>query len=288
MMLKRKAFTLLELLIALALSSILLLALSRSLRQISHVFTRANWRISVERRAVLILHQLERDLTAACIPKLAQLLDAKDTKQRKKKSLILFRATSDKEEIRRIGKRRHELLKWLNFITTTPLTQYGQKKRRLLRVGYSVEVDKRLRRRGIDSYSLIRRETTEIPNEKFDVVPPHGKVKPVPVFKHVIADNIQGIFIEFTSPKKKQDKNDKKARKVFSWGKRKETKNVLPTYATIHLLLWDDTHTRGYMFSSMIPFLSKGKLPSQQAEKPVAAAGKGGKGAAVGAAAVAK
>ncbi len=239
----RKAFTLLELIMAISFASVIIVGLIQAMRSSTTFLATGRKYMLIDRKVALLFNQLEKDLSCAFIPRLHKDLnnnkdkeDKKETKE-KKEPIIHFTATAQEDAEKVQGKKRYGFVDaaWV----TTSVLSFGRKEPRLARVGYSFKKE-----------ILTRRETGKLDNVKFEE--PEDSKKKV-VREIVVCDGVKSLYIEFVVPRK-QKNSDKELEplRTYVWGDKDETKNVVPQHAHVYLELWDDEHKRAFAYETMI------------------------------------
>lgn len=228
-MIKKSAFTLIEVLIALAISSFIMVAMFRIyLNSVEYVNT-SNEQMLFNRKIYLLFDQIEKDLSAAFIPTLYEEEkvkepakdgekkdDKKDEKKeekkeekkpaeepkKQKKSLNFFKATIYEDQAEKIKDKKWELFKSVNFITTNPLQVYGQRKVRLVRVMYELVKDKEKSTREKTSYLLYRKESEDLENETLKESEEFSKKETKNLIrKQLVVDNVKGFYVDYMTIK---------------------------------------------------------------------------------------
>lgn len=197
---KQNAFTLLELLIAISISSFVALAMIQMIQNVQRVMTRSRKTLVVNRSICLMFNQIERDLTTAFIPTIAKkekkeeekgekegkegeeeekddkkkkkdekTSEKKDKKKGDKKDETLFFISEINEEADdlKLEDKKYKPLKQVSFVNSNPFQIWGQKRTRLVRVQYELILNKKKRKEGIELYDLYRKETLDLKNVKF-------------------------------------------------------------------------------------------------------------------------
>jgi len=199
-------FTLMELLIAISISSFVALAMISMLQNVQKIITRSRRSLVVNKYICLIFNQIERDFNTALIPTIAkeEKVDKKGekkdgekkqpdnkTEEEEKKSKQkdknkskdkkdgkekdgeqegpLFFVSEIDEEIEeiKIGEKKYKPLKRVSFVNTNPLQIWGQNRTRFVRVLYELVKNKEKSKKGEIIYDLYRKETLDLKNEKF-------------------------------------------------------------------------------------------------------------------------
>ncbi len=283
------SFTLIELLIAMAISSFVMMGMMQGQRNVMRFLNSSRNLMAINRKVCLLFNQMERDFSSAFIPVLAETvaMEEADRKgdRKKKKSKIqkepenkraknsYFFSTIQEDAGVRIEGKKYQLLNRVSFITSHPLQLFGQRRVRLVRVGYELQIDRARKEQGRLVYLLIRKETTVLSNADFKVHEPEEGKQQETIRTHVVANDVRDVFIEYVMPKaKKKDEETQTPEEEmiasFTWGDKKELKNVLPQYVRLRVTLWNKDLTRDYSFECVIPVLAYTKQV-QQPEKKV-------------------
>ncbi|MFH1831718.1 MAG: prepilin-type N-terminal cleavage/methylation domain-containing protein [bacterium] len=244
----KRSFTLIELLIAMSLSSFIVMGLMQSYHALMRYIDRSRGMMVTNRRACLLFNQIERDFTTAFIPEIHKKIKSKnpkkpgekeapEDKEDKEEQVDPNKQLSSKEqadvdakklEVRkkfflgvikegdtvRINKKRYELFKNVTFITTDALQVYGQKKVRIVRVMYELVVDKPKSKGDNICYKLFRRETSDLKNVKMKVDEFElDKQKISSISSHVVAEGLKSMHIEYVTLKQPDKKDGKQVSK---------------------------------------------------------------------------
>jgi prepilin-type N-terminal cleavage/methylation domain-containing protein len=203
-------FSLIEVVIALLISSILGIALFTSFNQINKYATIANNVMSSDTRLATIHHQLSKDMAGAFIPVQALPPEENKNEQAEKKDAPAAQdkkpkpqqpAAEQKPTYKQLKKvfvssnAEDNLLKSVTFITNNPLIGYGNSKPRIARVMYRLGKAKDSQNR----YTLYRQESaTELEAEKF-------KAENKKIREFVVAENIKHLSISYEAPQEDSD-----------------------------------------------------------------------------------
>ena len=202
---------LLELLIAMALSSFIMMAMMLGQRNVMNFLTKTRDLMTVNRKVCLLFNQMERDFTSAFIPQHSKPVvneEEKEASEKKdQKNHNYFVATIQDGLETRIQGKKYQLLDKITFVTTHPLQLFGQHRVRLVRVAYQLHVDKELKKRDRLVYTLIRKETTELENADFKNKDPEEEKTAYTIRSHIVADNIRDVYSECVMPKKEAGEN---------------------------------------------------------------------------------
>jgi hypothetical protein len=280
------SFTLIELLLAISISSFVMVGMMQGQRNVIKYMTGTRKLMVINRKVCLLFNQMERDFSSAIIPHLAT--EEKDVekkepekkeekekktpkvtpeeKEKEKEDNKFYFATVYEDEKRRIEGKQQQLLQHITFITTHPLQVYGQKVVRLVRIMYQLKLDREKGTKDKPSYQLWRKETTDLLNADFKQVEVAETKKPEHIIRsHLVADNLKELYIESVmppQPKKDEKKGapgdlgEEKMVASFVWGDKKETIDVLPQFVTIRLSFWDEDQKNDYFFECDVPILA--------------------------------
>ncbi|MBU1007630.1 prepilin-type N-terminal cleavage/methylation domain-containing protein [Candidatus Dependentiae bacterium] len=277
------AFTLMELLLALSVSGFIIIGMMQGFRNTEKILSKSRSILQINRSVCLLFNQIERDFNTAIIPTIAKIEKTKDKKieekkidEKKDKVNFFFAESTEEDEKIKIGEKKYEFFKRVSFVNTNPLQIWGQKRSKLVRVGYELVKNKHRSNRENISYDLYRKETFDLSNTAFKTKEAENLAQKEisAISKQLVATNIKGMFLEYGMPKPKDkddlllisEKQEEQQLELFSWGKIKETKNVVPQTVEMHIVFWDEGLKSEKMFSCSIPIFS---YPTQkkQAEK---------------------
>jgi len=186
-------FSLLELMVVITISGLLSLALYSIFKQSSRSVTVVTHKIDMDEALLLLYNQLDKDISAACVPLLAHQEITKKEKEKKEKTKGAEEpAKEEKTEaiptIKKVffGQTRKDLLHTFTCITTHTMSNYNAVKPKIARVVYRLEsesldtVDK-------PSYKLLRQEiydltTTELESSSQKSYELIGQLKNLKIF----------------------------------------------------------------------------------------------------------
>lgn len=279
----KRAFTLIELLVALAITSVVITLLFNSFLQTTMIVTRADNIMSINTRAALIQHQLEKDIMGAFLPVQA-FRDREDQQQKDKKAnnMKTFdkkpspKKRTEKEELKKIfyGINRGIMLDLLTFITNNPMSAYwgaktGRAKPKIARIVYRLEEDSNRE----NSSTLYRQEGAKLEFEPYSKAEGVSQIRAYP-----LAEGIKELTVKYrvvleeeeekgtreeqaekAGKKKKEKKKETQFKTFDQWNLEKEMpKNVkrrIPNVVDIKLVLWDDKGDRDATFEFSIPII---------------------------------
>jgi len=292
--LKSKGFTLLELLLAMALGSFVMLGMMQSYRSVLRYIERTRSMMEINRQVCLLFNQIERDFETAFIfyphkestTKAAQELDTtkigeikpekkkplKDqTKEEKEKAKqeeekllkTFFIAKKDEDSTpMKVGIKKVAALKKITFICSNPFQVYGQRKPRLVRVGYELVKNKNESKDDKIVYDIWRRETADLLNtdmkEEEDII---DKKKPI-MQKHLVATNVKGFWLSYATQKQKKKIDIKTTAEesqeitFSSWGDTKENSGIVPQKIYAWIEFWDEQKIGSIAFHALFPIAS--------------------------------
>jgi len=168
----KPGFILLEIIVAVALGSLISLGIFASFFQINRAHTMTDKRIDMDFRSSLVAHQLARDIGGAFVPYMLTVQKEKTITTTE----ITVTKNAKKETGKTVTKETDKILaplpnafyatvhdgntSLLSLVTSNPLQIYGQIKPRVVRVIYRLVPERA--GRGIVSFKLLRQERTEL------------------------------------------------------------------------------------------------------------------------------
>jgi type II secretory pathway component PulJ len=278
-----RSFTLIEMLLAMVLSSVIVIGLAQLYRSVMNSFVICQDLMGIDRKVSLLFNQMERDFSSAYIPLLE--MEKKSDKEKAaaekkaKEQRKAFFVGTVKEQIESTSKvhgKRAELLAYVSCICTNPLQIVDEHRQRLVRVVYELVADKTKKATGQTLYQLVRRETTDLANVRAWVSDFEPPVQKHNIRTYVVADNIKGFFIEYSMPREsKGEKSEEKKEIVLTkWGDREDTKAVVPQKVSVWMDIWNDTKRRSFRFHAVFPVFSyPTQDPTKAKQQPQKAAG---------------
>lgn len=281
------AFTVLELMVSIALASMIMMGMVQGYRNAVGVLGKARELLSVNRRVALLFNQIERDYTTVMPyekltemprptakkgdektedgkqePEKPKQLEKKPKKGEKEEHILSLATETFDDAAYRYNHKKWQMMQRTSFVCTTPLEVFGSLQERRVRVGYELVYDKQKSSPQHSNYTLWRKETPELENMTFK-----EKEEGAPVRKHIVAEDIKAFSLEYTY-KKRVEQSEKKNKslqepadewvRTFSWGKDEELKKsalLFPQSVAVHLELWDEQRKRSYPFDCMVPLL---------------------------------
>lgn len=262
----KKAFTLVEVLISLFISSFIILGMLQLYRNVQNFIDKTYSTMKINRKVYVLFSQLQKDLSFSFIPESHSIEESKkleSNKDEKDQKENYFKGEIVEGEYKGIkGKvKRLELFKSLNFISTNSLHVYEENNVYFLRIGYFLEKNKELSQSDRYVYNLYRKETRNISNQKFQQDTSSKKEDKIEVKKFLIAQNIKHFSVEYYGFKKEDKKadnkfyeknNKKKLFNSFVWGDKKETENILPKKILFNISFWNDKFIGEYSFNCVV------------------------------------
>ena len=275
-----QAFSLIELLLAMTISSFIIMGMMQGLALTRKFIGRAHQIMALNRKACLTFNQIERDLNAAFIPILAKTEEEK-TEEKKENSLmakpqekdlfINFKGTIYEDALFKVAGKKYELFKSISMVCTNPLKVYNERRPNLVRVQYELLPDKEKKQGTIIPYKLIRKETLDLKNSAFKEKELSKKETHLAIRTHLIADNIKEFSIEYVFPrlqeKGKKLEAEEREKKSFVWGKKEASQQhqkkdapvvLLPQYVNLRLVFYNDALNDTYSYETMCQILSYG------------------------------
>lgn len=279
----RHAFTLLEMILAMALSSVIIVGLIQLQRSLTNNFSVAQNLMTIDRKVSLLFNQMEHDFTSAYIPFLER-----EKKKSEKENVEAEKKAKDQRKtffvgafkdivgpVSKIDGKRVELLSYVSFICTNPFQVIDEHRHRLVRVVYELVIDKAKSTFDEPIYQLVRRETQDLGNVRAWVSDFELPAQKKNIRTYIVADNIKGLFIEYESELERPGAKpeEKKPLLTWRWGDRDETKAVVPQKVNVWLEMWDDRRTRSFRYHTSFPILSYPTRELTKAKQPAAKAG---------------
>lgn len=276
----KPAFTLIELMLTILISSTLSLLILGIIRELARIQARADSIAIQASRAEIAFNMLERDLSGIFIPEklitdstqLKNTTTQSDTKNiPKTDSASTSNKISEqkKQEFILEAVQKNNQLDQLSFITTNPATIFwnqtaGKPKPRYCRITYKLEADKNHK----DSFLLTRQE------EDLSIIK-EGNVK------NKTFELINGIhyftitfyyLIKQIGTEKKDSSKPLSYQTTHEWGKTND-KNMplLPSFISLNLRLWDNVYKTDKSYMLTIPILIQEvneKLPTTPSPLP--------------------
>lgn len=288
----RSAFTIIEVLIALSLSSIIIFGMMQTYNNVIRYLTAIQELQSANRKACLLFNQIERDFSTAFIPPLLEPVktekdgeapapvgakdkpketaDAKtpeeqereDIKKREKFKIYFLAIANDNDLPKRMNEQRCYPFRSVSFINTNPLQVYGERRVRVVRVYYELVRDKVRSKGDKVCYKLYRKETEDLENYKLkedETESAHDKRKIVRT--HLVADGIKDMFLQYVyKAYKKDDKSSQKKemeeRFYDSWGEdKKDTYGFVPCRVNMLISFWNEKLSKNVEMQAMFPIV---------------------------------
>lgn len=207
-MLLRNGFGLLEVVLSLAISSILALVLLQSTSQMNKIYQKVAAVSAIDRSLTLIQQQFDRDFSGIFMPEITLETeqpreDGADTTEKKAQEA---KTDTQKEEPKEVRLPHAFFSKndgvgncvQLTCITTNPVAVYNQVSPRMVRVVYTLEPDIH----NPETFVLLRQQSDQLDFKKF-TQEGSGAVR-----KYMVADGIQSCKIDFMIPKPKEEKKE--------------------------------------------------------------------------------
>ncbi len=283
-MMKRVAgFTLIEMLLAAALASILLYGLMRAFSSVTKYVDILRQTATLQRTIGLTFYQLRTDLSAAFVPAVLHHDETKEEKEKRKKeedqlspekkeaaakeqfkSFFLLSIDEHSDAVKVEGARRYRF-KQLSFVTTNPLHVYAQKQPCLVRIAYELQLNKKSSTREREVFSLIRKEAADIMNGELKEAQQDKDTTRVKVQQYVVADNLRGAYMECELfkrdiPRKKEDEDKEfpegETLQSTTWGTKENLQGIVPRTVTCWLDCWQGDSANSVVVCEVIEIKS--------------------------------
>lgn len=269
----RPGFSLIEILIAMAISSFVMTMVFSTISMLQKSSSRYNELITVDSQQEILFSQLQKDIAGIVLPAYGFKASPKDKPEdaQKKQQEYYEKFTFQFEMV-------EDRLKMLTFVTTSILATYGAEKPHLVRVRYTLVPDERNNK----YFTLMRQESTELLLQDFEKnSPPNYAIgygfKTCAIACTLIStdkDNKKKVeevsSWDFAERIKKQDKDAKSTEKI-------EQKIALPQIITFKGTMSDFISDYEYDFNYAFfvpidPKLTQKTEPKQEqkAEEPAA------------------
>ncbi|MFA6066794.1 MAG: prepilin-type N-terminal cleavage/methylation domain-containing protein [Candidatus Babeliaceae bacterium] len=251
----KRGFSLIELVIAMAVGSVILFAVYQTFNQIQKAALRLDAVLIKDTMIMPLYNQLEKDISAIYVPvplpagpAPAQVapVQASPAKPEEKKELEKIFYTTSKDS----G------LQELTFITTTPLVGYDEVAPRLVRVTYA------LKQEPDNVYTLTRTESSQLA---------YKPEKATPTKSYDIAQGIKKITLTLYvfSEQKKDEKTEYKT--VSEWSSEEQFKKIkkhVPDYISLTITWHDAVLRKERNFIIELPIIAQERIAE---EKPAGA-----------------
>ncbi|MBN1549285.1 prepilin-type N-terminal cleavage/methylation domain-containing protein [Candidatus Babeliales bacterium] len=231
----RRGFTLIEIVIGLALSSLLAAALYSSLFQTQRTQSLVDSFSELDSSLLLIMHQLEHDFAGAvvfCEPKKQTKKEADKTKTLKQQ---FFGACHD------------DTFSIVTFLSTNPLSRYAVTTPRLVRIAYRLK-----KNQGNGLYSLMRQES-----DNLHWFSQREEEQPKPI---LLSGAIEVLSLDYIVTDTSGEKSEVKTYREWNSDAEKKDKKqpdvATPSYIGITLTMRDSVTSRSETVSCKFPIYS--------------------------------
>lgn len=257
----KTGFTLIEIVVFLAIASAMSIILFQSYFQTNRIVQFAGSMIDSDRRIMIMQDRLEKDITGAFIPQYLkqQKEEVEEEKTIQKKLPEKQRPLPKLFYSVNVGNR----LKELTFITSNPLPVYGAAKPRIVRVRYQLVADERHK----GAFTLLRQEAKELD---------YGHIidKEKGPRAYEIADNIKTLTLNYVSPGEKNDEEQPSLKQAKEWNsdtqfksEQKKKKRLLPQYVDMNIVLFDTTGKKTIRYESRLPIYADPYLQEKNTDQ---------------------
>ena len=207
-MLLRKGFGLLEVVLSLAISSILVVVLLQSTSQMNKIYQKIVAISGVDRSLTLIQQQFDRDFSGIFMPEITLETEQQRDDSEGQEDIKPQEAKTDtqKEEPKEVRLPQAFFSKndgagncvQFTCITTNPVAVYNQPTQRMVRVVYTLEPNVH----DAQTFVLLRQQSDQLDFKKF-TQEGSGAVR-----KYMVADGIKSLKIDFMIPKPQEEKKE--------------------------------------------------------------------------------
>jgi prepilin-type N-terminal cleavage/methylation domain-containing protein len=269
---KVAGFTLLEVIIAMAIASIVSIILFSATTQLRRGIVGVQDRIIRDERVLLIQKQFSQDLSGVFVPRVAT-KESNEKKKEKTPTKEEEAATApDKQpaaaptqqlvplEKAFVVKHAEKNLSMMTFITTNPLPSYGSAQERLVRVVYTVEAEPGRK----DAYRLMRQELASLD--------PSDLNKKSSATNYPMIEGIKELTIELVARIAQQQKEGEKKETtkeitVKEWPSKEvedNSKLLIPDFVVAQVTIWDINYQRFYTTTYRLPIFVKDEKTAPQ------------------------
>jgi|GEM_PF-2279048 len=293
-MIHRHGFSLVELLVALALSSIIMLGLVHANRNAARLLHEAEYLLVVNRGVSVLLTQLEHDVSATIpyqkpvsyAPMQAKPKEGEqktettqetpppkpDEKKKEDQFVPSVMLEPFEDATFRALDRKWQQTKRFSMVTTTVLEVYDEPMERVVRVCYELVLEKKLSSPDRSVYTLYRVQTPATANIKGESKKDEDPKKAPPLQRYVVAERVKHFSLEAAYAKRPPQKDQKQAAgstadaspeepaKTFVWGEKEEkekSKYMAPEQYALYLEVWDTPLKRSYSFTTVLPVFAR-------------------------------
>lgn len=270
MSLRTRGFTIIELVIAITLASLLMIAVYRAFNQINRTAIHIESLFDYTQVMPLVYNQLEKDISAAFVPLRGYPPEEKKEEKKPTDMLITGTATAPEVKPKKIEKvfystNDHESLKLMTFISTNPLLGYGQIAPRIVRVTYRLVPDKNSE----NLFILTREESTDLSAQALD-----KNTRGYEILRDLKTIKVRFWGIKEEEQEKKDNKKEEKKKKEYveftEWGtdeQQKKTKKLVPNFVMLDGVVWDNKRKREQQFSFMYEIFAHEGKPAEAEKK---------------------
>lgn len=284
----KSGFVLLEIIISIALGSLVMAGLFSSFFQINKAYKSVDDVAGIDTKASLLQYQMDRDISGVSVPFI--LTSMKETSSESKEQAIFdeknkgVQVEQKKEEIEAIPMEKSfyataqgENLNLLSFVSSNPLSVYDKAKPRIVRITYQLIPEENIDKE-ISSYRLLRSESS---NLSFSESSESGVNKEV-VQTYELASGIQDFSADFiVKPKKtkqeelgeKQTENEQGGKEVSyeqfrTWADEevKKVNRTIPHIVKLSVSFWEKLSKKSKKFSFTFLIVSDDVSPLKRKE----------------------
>lgn len=239
-------FTLLETIIALALSGIILTLLARSLANTYRIDYKSQALGTCMRTKAQMLDVLMKDINSACMTRehLVQRAAIEQNNAGTKHGPGAFVLKASDVQIPREGKRHDLLFESLDFVSMHTL-QFGMQRQPVpVRIGYRLIREDSTSQDAPLQYRLERYESSTRQNPLAKTPEASGEIRKVVVAEHIRSFSLRAVRVA-------NEANNAKEHASFLWGNDDLTRYILPSYIEIALEFADDLGEKKRIFNGL-------------------------------------
>lgn len=253
----KKGFTPLEIMIALAIATLLGGLLMQSLYQLTNTMARVDQISTLDMRVIVFKNLLEKELSGAFVPQLVPLEQKEKKVETASKNSEKSREPEQKKTVTPekafYSQNSNGQLQLLTFITSNPLPVYNMAKAHVARIVYTLEADNSLP----GTFLLLRKEISDIMQKEYEGAK-----------SFAIITGIKSLTVEFLAAPEPNKNKEQKAqekeiiekkefKKFDTWGQQQseqqeQTLPALPQFISMELVLYNQNKTEStyrFMFA---------------------------------------
>lgn len=262
MRIKQNGFTLLEVVLAIALSSMLFVLLGRTLGNFHRISHLANRRMTVEREVCLALGTVQKDISAL-------FMVATEQPPQDQTPVSYFSLRSENGVSVNLAKQRFPNLETLSFVTTHGIGVGQVASTGPVRVQYRLVPEQKERDKP-PRFRLERAQTVALKNESMrDDFIKAGSEASAEIVRMTVLTNIKQFAIGIAGDtQKRKGEGDppserlvhvRRSQPLFTWEMDQDNPTQLPASLTCYIAIWDESYKGAYgkqLFTLEVPIQS--------------------------------